>query len=81
MLEPSTRRKLSVQVEGARGAAPAAAAEGEGAAPAAEGTGGAAAAAAQVAAAEEGAAAAAGVELITDVWAWKRRQQLWGAFK
>ena len=96
VLEPASRRKLSVHVEGHRpaGAAGTAGAVAEGgAAPAAEGTGGAAgaeavatAAAAEQAPAEATAkelAAAAGPEpeRITELYAWKRRQQLYGSFK
>lgn len=98
VLDPATRRKLSVHIEGHRPAgadAAGAAAEGgtaaapqAGAAPAAEGTGSGAAAGGgkggAVAQKEEAAAeAAAGPELerITDLYAWKRRQQLFGSFK
>ena len=97
VLDPATRRKLSVHIEGQRpaGAGAAAAAEGgtaaaaeAGAAPAAEGTGGGAAAEGGGAAAEEkqeavpeAPAAGPEPERIDDLYAWKRRQQLFGSFK
>lgn len=103
VLEPASRRKLSVHVEGSRpagataGEGATAAAAGAGAAPAAEGTGSvegkeapatAAAAeagqpAAEGAAEKQPAAGGAGLEpeRITELYAWKRRQQLYASFK
>jgi hypothetical protein len=95
VLSPATRRKLSVHIEGHRppaaaagdGTSVATTASGD-AALAAEGSGAGAnlapspagEAAASPAAAVEG-AEEAGVELIGDMWSWKRRQELYGGFK
>lgn len=83
-MQPSSRRKLSIHVEGHR--QPAAAAAGAGAAPAAEGSGApdggpwVAAASSEAAAAPGAAAGAQPVERIGDLWAWKRRQSLYASF-